>query len=624
LLIGAQVLGLTGVENDVAAMATALESRKFDDIRPLTGPAATRRGILDAYENLIEVSAADDTVVVYFSGHGDRILHPSGADLWPGRMELQYILPTDFDPSLATGFRGVTAVELSVLLARLTDVTRNVTVILDCCHSALMSRDPDMRVKAFRGLSTHGDAEAYTAIVRHLREQADRGLDLRRPDVVSNPHAVRVVACSPEQTAWERLNADRVQMGLFTDALTRVLGEAGDAPLSWSVIVQRVREVVHTRTQFQRPEAEGPSRRIPFTTVEAESAATLAVLSLDDGYVELLGAPLLGVRTGDEFAIEAPAPGTPTTMTTLGDTTVDRVTAMSATGRVRFVDGWDTIPLYSRARRTRAVAPAMPVRVSDAEPSAPGLRTALEASTLVRAADPGEEAEIDVHRTDDGRLVVRDSFGRLHEPVVADAAGIQRIVDNLHLTARASALRTLEDDPFPHGVTVSWGRVADGRAVSSDREVHVGDSLWFRAKNAGPETAYVSLLDIGLSGRVSLLTGHLQSGIMLPAGAEETLGFDARTGRLIGLPLSWPTALPVVAVRPETVLVIVSEAPVNVSVLQQDGTRGAPKRAAASPLERLLAQVVTGKTRDIAPPTPTGTRYAVEAIDLQVRSDARS
>jgi hypothetical protein len=627
LLVGAQAFGLTGVENDVAAMTTALEAREFDDIRLLIGSAATRDGILAAYEQLIRVSGTDDTVVVFYSGHGDRILHPDGPDgpdLWPGRMDMQYILPTDFDPSLADGFRGIAAVELSVLLARLTDVTHNVTAIFDCCHSALMSRDPDLRVKAYKGLYRHGDPAAYATIARHLRERVDGGLDLRRPDVVSNPHAVRVVACSPEQTAWERPNADRVQMGLLTDALTRVLAEAGDAPLSWSVVIQRVRERVHARTMFQRPGAEGPSRRIPFTTVEAESAATLPVLGLDGGYVELLGAPLLGIRAGDEFAIETPMPGTASTVTAVGDTTVDHLTAMSATGPVRFADGWKAVPLHSRARRTKAVAPAMPVRVAGADPSTPGLLTALTGSTLIRPAGPDEDAEIGVHRTADGRLVVEDRWGRLHEPVYADAGGVRRIVDNLHLTARAAALRTIEDDPFVHRVTLTWGRVARGRPEPVDREVHVGDHLWFRACNEGPGTVHVSLLDIGLSGRVSLLTGHLQSGMMLAAGTDETLGFDSRIGRLVGLPLSWPDALPVVAARPETVLVVVSEAPVDVSVLQQDGTRSRPERTTVgSPLERLLAQIVTGATRDITPPTPTGTRYAVRAIDLQVRSDPR-
>jgi hypothetical protein len=50
---------------------------------------------------------------------------------------------------------------------------------------------------------------------------------------------------------------------------------------------------------------------------------------------------------------------------------------------------------------------------------------------------------------------------------------------------------------------------------------------------------------------------------------------------------------------------------------------GPERTTVGSPLERLLAQIVTGATRDITPPTPTGTRYAVRAIDLQVRSDPR-
>src|SRR3954466_7253897 len=66
LLIGSQTNGLTGVLNDVEAMAAALEPRGFQVTRLVT-PVATREAILDAYEKLIVDAAPDDAFVLYYS-----------------------------------------------------------------------------------------------------------------------------------------------------------------------------------------------------------------------------------------------------------------------------------------------------------------------------------------------------------------------------------------------------------------------------------------------------------------------------------------------------------------------------------------------------------------------------
>jgi uncharacterized caspase-like protein len=214
LLIGAQTQGLSGVLNDVTAMGLALAQRGFLVDRLVT-PDATRERILDAYDELIARARPDDAIVIYYSGHGGRLPAQDGPDL-------QFIVPDDYDDSAEDDFRGITGVEQSVLLSRLTDITHNVTVIHDCCHAAHMSRTGS-RVRALIRPAPQQRRATYEAVSRHIARLVGDGLPVHRRPLVGNPHAVRVVACAPWESAYESTNRDSVQMGLFTDALTRAM-----------------------------------------------------------------------------------------------------------------------------------------------------------------------------------------------------------------------------------------------------------------------------------------------------------------------------------------------------------------------------------------------------------------
>src|SRR5690606_22117519 len=107
-------------------------------------------------------------------------------------------------------------------------------------HAAYMSRDPDLRVKALYrpAIATYHTVSEHIA---RLRRQGLR-VDLRHP--VGNEHAVRIVACAPEQSAYEYTNSSGVRIGMLTEALTQALAEAADLPLTWFTLMQSVRRRV--------------------------------------------------------------------------------------------------------------------------------------------------------------------------------------------------------------------------------------------------------------------------------------------------------------------------------------------------------------------------------------------
>jgi hypothetical protein len=638
LLIGAATGGLAGVANDVAAMTRVLQPRGFL-IDTLSGAAATRDGIVDAYRRLIADAGPGDACVIYYSGHGGRLPAPDGVA--SARPDLQFIVPTDFDDSTDDDFRGITGVELSVLLAGLTAVTPNVTVVLDCCHAAHLSRQTDLRVKALlRPMKPNHDA-TYDSVQRHVDRLVAQGLPVYRRDMHSNPHAVRVVACAPHQSAWEGANRDGVQLGLLTDALTRLLAETVGVRVNWLTMLDAIRRKVQDLAPAQRPTAEGPSSRQPFELTDLYPVATLPVVGGGPDRVRLLGAPLIGVQLGDEFAILPADASDPGAGPIIGTATVDELAPMAACAELHLSPGWHSVPEDARAHCTVASAPALPVRLPDG-PAGAELRKVLANRLLLRAADPDEETAIVVVADAHGRLTVHDDLGPLHPPYPPTPFGVDQVVANLQRLAQATTLRRIGGDPAavlgdpagPQnlGVTVEWGRVRGGQSepfptsgalVYADLE----ERVYIRVRNDGDAARFVSLVDIGISSRIGLLTAADQGGRRLARGETFTYGWNEDTGRLTGVEVTWPAVVEPSHARLETVLVIISDDALDVSVLQQSGLRSTRSLTRArlttgSPLERLLAQAVTGAVREIGSTPGRKVRHTVVPIDFTVSPTA--
>ncbi|MEV4517393.1 caspase family protein [Dactylosporangium sp. NPDC049525] len=633
LLIGAQTNGLQGVDNDVAAMVRALQPRDFR-IDTVTGSDATRDGILDAYRKLIADTRPGDACVVYYSGHGGLLRAPAERDgTSRSQADLQFIVPHDYTDSTDDDFRGITGTQLSALLAELTAVTPNATVVLDCCHSAHLSKKP-RRVKALLRQSTN---VTYANVRRHVDQLVANGLKDAPRDIHSNRNAVRIVACAPHESAFESANVDGVDMGLLTDALTRRLLATQDMRVNWLTLMDAIRRDVQNFESAQRPEAEGPSNRQPFEVTDLTPLATLPVVATGRNRISLLGAPLIEVQRGDEFVImpgdTAEAVTDPADPRAIATATVEEVVQMAATATLHLAPGWDEVPVDARAHRTVAGAPALPVRLPDGHPVRDDLRDAITGRPLVRVADPGEETAVSVQVDAAGRLTVHDLVGPLHEPCGSAPHDIARIVANLQRLAQAAALRRLGSDtaPFEHQVRVELGRVrGDEReplpASGALLYAHRDERIYIQLHNDGTTPVYVSLVDIGISSRIGLLTGADPSGIQIEPRTSYTYGWNDDSQRLVGVDVTWPVGVETTFPRPETVLAVISNRPVDVSVLQQAGVRGAgpvPDRLVhGSALERLLAQAVTGAFREVGSAPGAKVRYAVVPIDFTVSPTA--
>ena len=127
---------LPDVAKDVAALRDVLVHPQrcaypTDHVKVLTGPEATRNGILDGLAWL-EASIADDasenaTAIVYYTGHGLR----SGSSA----SKTFYLVPYDIREG-RIGSRSLRAEDIAAEIEAL--APRRLLVVLDCCHAGGM------------------------------------------------------------------------------------------------------------------------------------------------------------------------------------------------------------------------------------------------------------------------------------------------------------------------------------------------------------------------------------------------------------------------------------------------------------------------------------------------------
>lgn len=134
LLIGANV-NLPIVEKDARAIYDILVDEQRAaypraQVNLLTKGRATRKGILEAFDELIGRISKDPkaTVFVYYSGHGGRFaLQGSSAEY--------YLIPEGYKPHDRSG-TAVSGVEFTAKTEKIATLARKAMVFLDCCHAA--------------------------------------------------------------------------------------------------------------------------------------------------------------------------------------------------------------------------------------------------------------------------------------------------------------------------------------------------------------------------------------------------------------------------------------------------------------------------------------------------------
>lgn len=613
-MIGAETYGLTGCHSDVELVAALLVRRGYDVTR-LTDGDACRAGILTALDDMVAATEPGDAAIVYYSGHGGRIVRP---DAEQRKAEghsayLQFLVPTDMQHSKPGDFRGVLSEELSALQRRLADAASgqpvNATTILDCCHSGYLARNPTARSRAV-DLAT---AESKMFTVRGILEHVDSlGDDADVAIGETNPHVVRMSACQVEQSAYELASRRGPTHGVFTDALVSVLDDVGDAPVSWRMVGDLVRRRVRSVVPEQRPEVEGPGDRRVFGTALVGDAVSLPLVELD-GSLAVPAAALFGVGRGDEVRLVVPGSADPERRVVISE--------IRAGAAVIAVPDLDVAAHLGSIVATplRISVPPIAVDVGDG-PERDAVVAAIDAVPSLTAS--GGDALVRVRSTSGGWRI-DDALGAPWRAgsTVADQAGIASIVDQIEAIATGHRLLDLPNGGNALGddTEIRFCRLADGKRVDiapHGARIDTGTSVTLTLRNRSDEPRFVWVFDVGVSGRSALVTAAAPSGTRLgPAGDEDD---TADIWGADGTRVFWPTDVPGDDLgRTEVFVIITADDRQDLSGLASRAGSAIARGPARSALDILLDEVRIGSREVAAAPTADGgLRYRLDRIEF--------
>ncbi|KAJ5160581.1 Peptidase C14 caspase catalytic [Penicillium canariense] len=589
LLIASPYGDLQGPENDVEMMSRVLQKRGFQ-VHRCCGSAATRDGIRSAWKDLICQTASDDTVVIYYSGHGGEALSSTKgepqASSQPWR--LQFIVPIDYQDG-GKEFRGISEVELSQWLLDTTDKTHNVTVILDCCHSGRMVRDPRCGKKAIRkNLPTN----RHHDIAQHIKSLRQQGFLRDRNTPEGNPHAVRIAAAAPWESAYEYENDYGERVGALTEALVRVIEETKDDHISWKTVMFRVQELVNISFAQQHPRVEGPQTRFLFALDHRESGAIL-ITEERDKTAKIKCGRVAGVREKNIYAIMPPGSEKVDEKFQIATATVVCVSGFDAAVTLTWKNGAHQLPREGAlAFLIEEALYKWPAVVPE---GAPVLRKQVELSKFIRCCDDDEVTSLVEFRQEEGKLTAINKVGiqffsqrfygkqpplSAYRAAVHAADQVARAQHFLvqscdtneeqlpHITEEQSHL--IAEDKLQHDLEIKLGLVQDscfGRIIDAagDDAITENSSIFIYLRNTDERSrVFVSIFEVEVNGQINALNGDV-GGIDLPPGRDYTIGSSG--GRLEGLKVKWPNNIPRAQAVVDTLVLVLSSAPVDLRFL---------------------------------------------------------
>ncbi|CAI7613923.1 unnamed protein product [Penicillium pancosmium] len=597
LLIASPYGGLQGTINDVKSVDELLRSHGFS-IKKCCGPEATRDGILDAWNDLISQLNKDDTVFVYYSGHGGLVEPPK---IQPKERRFQFIVPIDYDHNGSDEFRGILDVEISLLVQRTTEKTKNVTVAFDCCHSGRIARHSKYGKDAIpRGLPK----TIYRSLSTHLHRLQETG-KINPKEIKSlegNENAVRIVAAADTEVAWEHTNSRNQRVGAATQALVSVLDQALKTETSWKYVALRICEIVKTRFPSQHPHVEGPCNRVVFSQETKDFAPFL--VKEESGQTVLHAGRIAGVREGSVYKIMP------------FDAEAVNQNQPIAKGTVKMVSSfWATLSLDS-IKKIEGVGFAViqneapcryPVHLAD---DLRDYKPMVENSKLIRPFDDDEEGAAIAYIDRHGHAIcVSDASHRkcalFENSGTNQSSAAKQAVQQAEWLSRAGnllALKPEKAEQLCHRLQIVFKTTRADRELPLDgtADIQSNDRILITLENQGEQTIFVSVFDINAAGKISRISNGSPRGIRLEPQNQYTLGQQQHFGANTGMGMSWPKNLPIDDVREpvsESLICIATNKEIDLHYIASPERQGVP-RGDASQLEKLAYQLSYGQGRD--------------------------
>lgn len=630
---------LNGCVNDVELMASTLHGVfKFPkpNITILRDEKATRDGILQAMNALVERVGQNDIVVMHYSGHGSTVRDREGDELdgWD-----ETIVPSDAGRS-PHPFREITDDEIYVWLLRLTQKTPYVTLVFDCCHSGTITRDPFGDPSRWlepdeRPLEELPVSPIPADLVEAIREG---GRDVGPSGWLPlGQRYVLIAGCHDKESSYEH-PVGAGKYGALTYFLNQELISA-EPGTTYRDVFERASLQVTAAKMYQHPQMEGARDRELFGVRDIEPMRFVSVSQRSEDTVTLSAGEAHGVARGSQWAIYRQGTKEITEASPrLGLIEIVQPRAVTSEARILEETQSGVIGAGARAYEVAHVYGEMRLKVNietldDNTQAVMSLKQLIDESQLLRLASP-DEADVRVYllpqRVAAGPDDPVPQLGALREAMWAVVGRDGRLMMPIHPLNENGAPTILRENlekvvrydnalrlknPNEHSLLkdkveftllrqASHGGWEEAKPHDAAGPIlfEEGDRVALKITNRHTTPIYISVLDFGLTGAIGLLHPIAGASEQLEAGRTVVVG--ERVGEEIELyvPDNFPYVPdpqgPVSEGGMETFKLFATTQPADFSVLVQGGQRGA-LRGGGLPLTQLLDMALTGQgTRD--------------------------
>lgn len=547
---------LTGCVNDIGEIHDVLTRHvgiEPDRITRLASPARepgdrlpTRDIITGELARLAGV-APEDRVLIYYSGHGTQAI-VAGRD--GKRFSREALLPKD----KVTGplRRYLFDWQLNQLIGKIAERVARVTVILDCCSSAGVTRD------AFGGTAKTADRFHPSNGVYQLSDE-DGWSDSLVRGITSNlgvvPQVQLVAACRDDERAREVTPDDGPAYGLLTRALVSAIRDIPKdelARLRWGRLWRAVEHGVRDKNPRQNPYISGGFGRYLFGSgpdEDADCGYAIKAVKEKAGRFELDVGRIHGVTRGAEIAVYGELPlrferiGSPDDRPVGRLRVTDPVHASTA-----FADAVAPfkLPEPARGRLIKAGRDArLRVRLV---PNDAGIAARLAGSDLLEVVTDTGDVDVDLVQRPDAWVITDDVHGYGENAIAPELVAIgpdrltlvKEALEHYHAySAPLRLARACRDLPSLLQLrvldctnrTVSEQEAQDPKlplvegGLRASYEISTGAHVCFVVENTSDVALWVTLINCATSGRVQLLGEQL-----VPANTRRAFWANDRLG----------------------------------------------------------------------------------------------
>ena len=502
---------LNGCVNDIELMRSILIG-KFEipdeNITLLKNEEATRANIIQAIQShLIEKANPGDVVLLHYSGHGSQMLDHPGGDEIDGYDET--IVPHD---SRTEGVFDISDDEINGLLQKLTERTKNVTFILDSCHSGAAARagnavrmvEPDDRQPPA--------AEDFAISTRAGEGDADIRLN--------GADYVLISGCLATELSNETDFNNR-RHGAMTWFLAEAL-QAAKPDATYRSVMDSVQANVTNRFPSQHPQIEGPGMDLKiFGTDKINPRPYLLVTAVEGEMLTLNGGNLVGLKKDTLLSVFAP--GTSDLENTEPIATVKIVSVEDFKAQAEVIDGEGVSP-QSRVLIEYSNFASVPATVFvDASQSASmsEVRALLSESNALKLVDTQDQALLVIEQQGDAISVLSGDLEQLAPAVTTtDPDHVNHVANQIKDIVHWRTLRDLTNSRSSLNVGFEAYRKGTQNKLRESAVVTPGERIIYKVKNLdNSRPLFVYVLDISSDGSVALLYPPLGEQQELAPGA---------------------------------------------------------------------------------------------------------